>query len=62
MKMVDDTGTYINNIPPVYIPHVQYELTKAARCKVYVDLDMANSFHQIPISEEFSQYLVFCTA
>ena len=45
------------NIPPVYIPHVQYELTKAARYKVYIDLDMANSFHQIPISEEFSQLL-----
>ena len=36
---------------------VQYEITKAAKFQIYVDLDMANSFHQIPISQEFSDIL-----
>ena len=44
-------------IPQQPIPIVQHELTKAARYKVFVDLDMANSFHQIPLSEEFSDLL-----
>jgi hypothetical protein len=30
---------------------------KAAKFKVFVDLDMANSFHQIPLSPEFSDLL-----
>ncbi len=45
------------SIPQDFIPIVQYELIKAAQFKVYVDLDMANSFHQIPLSEEFSKLL-----
>ena len=44
-------------IPQQPIPIVQHALTKAARYKIYVDLDMANSFHQIPLSEEFSNIL-----
>ena len=44
-------------IPQQPIPIVQHELTKAARFKVFVDLDMANSFHQIPLSKEFSDLL-----
>ena len=44
-------------IPQQPIPIVQHELTKAARYKVFVDLDMANSFHQIPLSKEFSDLL-----
>jgi hypothetical protein len=44
-------------IPQQPIPIVTHELTKAAKFKVYVDLDMANSFHQIPLSEEFSNLL-----
>jgi hypothetical protein len=44
-------------IPQQPIPIVKHELTKAAKFKVYVDLDMANSFHQIPLSDEFSKLL-----
>jgi hypothetical protein len=44
-------------IPQAPIPVVVHELTKAAKFKVYIDLDMANSFHQIPLSEEFSSLL-----
>ena len=36
---------------------MQHELTKAAKFKIFVDLDMANSFHQIPISQQFSELL-----
>ena len=45
------------SIPQQPIPIVQHELVKAAKYKVYVDLDMANSFHQIPLSEDFSNLL-----
>ena len=44
-------------IPQDPIPVVIHELTKAAKFKVFIDLDMANSFHQIPLSEEFSNIL-----
>jgi hypothetical protein len=44
-------------IPQQPIPIVKHELIKAAGFKVYVDLDMANSFHQIPLSEDFSNLL-----
>ena len=44
-------------IPQQPIPIVKHELMKAASFKCYVDLDMANSFHQIPLSEEFSNLL-----
>ena len=44
-------------IPQQPIPIVKHELMKAAKFKVYVDLDMANSFHQIPLSDEFSNLL-----
>ena len=47
----------IISIPQQPIPIVQHELTKAAKFKVFVDLDMANSFHQIPLSKEFSDIL-----
>jgi hypothetical protein len=45
------------SIPQEPIPIVQHELTKAAKFKIFVDLDMANSFHQIPISQRFSELL-----
>ena len=45
------------SIPQEPIPIVQHELTKAAKFKIFVDLDMANSFHQIPISQHFSELL-----
>ena len=44
-------------IPKHPIPIVQHELTKAAQFKVFVDLDMTNSFHQIPLSEATSNLL-----
>jgi len=51
-----EVNKYIK-IPQHVIPIVQHELMKAAKFKVYVDLDMANSFHQIPLSKEFSELL-----
>jgi hypothetical protein len=51
-----EVNKYIS-IPQEPIPIVQHELTKAAKFKVFVDLDMANSFHQIPISQKFSELL-----
>ena len=51
-----EVNKYIK-IPQQPIPIVQHELMKAAKFKVYVDLDMANSFHQIPLSKEFSEIL-----
>ena len=51
-----EVNKYIS-IPEQPIPIVQHELVKAAKFKVYVDLDMANSFHQIPLSEDFSNLL-----
>lgn len=51
-----EVNKYVS-IPQQPIPIVQHELVKAAKYKVYVDLDMANSFHQIPLSEEFSNLL-----
>lgn len=44
-------------IPQEPIPHVQQSLAKAAGWKIFVDLDMTNSFHQIPI-DEFSSNLL----
>jgi hypothetical protein len=44
-------------IPQQPIPIIHHELIKAAKFKVFVDLDMANSFHQIPLSREFSDLL-----
>ena len=45
------------SIPQEPIPHVQQALTKAAGWKIFVDLDMTNSFHQIPIDDESSNLL-----
>ena len=45
------------SIPQHPIPVVQHELAKASQFKVFVDLDMTNSFHQIPLSEEASKLL-----
>jgi len=44
-------------IPQVPIPHVSHELVKASKFKVFIDLDMTNSFHQFPLSEQASQLL-----
>jgi RNase H-like domain found in reverse transcriptase/Chromo (CHRromatin Organisation MOdifier) domain len=45
------------SIPQEPIPHVQQSLSKAAGWQVFVDLDMTNSFHQIPI-DDFSSNLL----
>ena len=44
-------------IPQTPIPIPVHELQKAAKFHVFVDIDMANSFHQIPLSPEFSDLL-----
>lgn len=44
-------------IPQEPIPHVQQSLAKAAGWKIFVDLDMTNSFHQIPL-DDFSSNLL----
>ena len=48
-------------IPQEPIPHVQQALSKAAGWKVFVDLDMTNSFHQIPLDETSSNLLSVST-
>ena len=45
------------SIPHHPIPVVVHELAKAAKFKVFVDLDMTNSFHQIPLSRQAAQLL-----
>ena len=44
-------------IPQEPIPHVQQSLSKAAGWNIFIDLDMTNSFHQIPI-DDFSSNLL----
>ena len=48
-------------IPQEPIPHVQQAIAKAAGFKIFVDLDMTNSFHQIPIDLESSNLLSVST-
>lgn len=49
------------SIPQEPIPHVQQSLAKAAGWKIFVDLDMTNSFHQIPIDDSSSNLLSVST-
>jgi RNase H-like domain found in reverse transcriptase/Chromo (CHRromatin Organisation MOdifier) domain len=49
------------HIPQEPIPHVQQSIAKAAGWKVFVDLDMTNSFHQIPIDNPSSELLSVAT-
>jgi hypothetical protein len=44
-----------------YIPHVMHELEKAAGFNYFIDLDLTNSFHQIPLAEETSKKLSVTT-
>jgi len=44
-----------------YIPHVMHELEKAAGYKYFIDLDLTNSFHQIPLAEDTSNKLSVTT-
>jgi len=40
-----------------YIPRVQCEVEKAMGFKIFLDIDMTNSFHQFPLTEMSSQRL-----
>jgi len=44
-----------------YIPNVQIELQKISKFKMFIDVDLANAFHQIPIDEESSELLSIMT-
>jgi len=44
-------------IPQEHIPYPWEEIQKAASFPYYIDTDMANSFHQIPIDERSSELL-----
>ena len=48
-------------IPQEPIPHVQQSLAKAAGWNVFADIDMTNSFHQLPIDEASSNLLSIVT-
>ena len=52
--------TWINKhhaIPHYTIPNVQHSIARAAGFSMWADLDMANSFHQIPVDYETSMNL-----
>ena len=40
-----------------YIPRVQYEVEKAMGFRIFLDIDMTNSFHQFPLTDLSSQRL-----
>lgn len=44
-------------IPKHPIPIVIHELQKVSRYKYFLDMDMTNSFHQLPITKRFSDIL-----
>ena len=48
-------------VPARPIPMPYHEIQKALQFKIFIDLDMANSFHQIPISEATSKLLTMAT-
>ena len=48
-------------IPNYPIPNVQHDLMKAAGFQIFVDLDMTNSFHQIPLDDATSNLLSVST-
>ena len=43
------------------IPHVPYVLEKIATYSIYIDLDLVNAFHQLPLAEETSRKLTILT-
>ena len=48
-------------LPQAYIPHVQHEIEKAMGFKIFLDIDMTNSFHQLVLSEETGRKLAVQT-
>ena len=55
--MLNTYNQYTTNNTLVPIPQVPHELVKASQFKFFIDLDMTNSFHQIPLAESASQLL-----
>ena len=49
------------SVPQEPIPHLQQAIAKAAGFTIFVDLDMTNSFHQIPIDFPSSNLLSVST-
>ena len=45
------------NRPQIPIPIPYHELSKAFKFKIFADCDLANSFHQLPLSENTSKLL-----
>ena len=48
-------------LPQAYIPRVQYEVEKAMGFRIFLDIDMTNSFHQFPLTEDSSKRLAIQT-
>ena len=48
-------------LPQAYIPHVQHEIEKAMVFRIFLDIDMTNSFHQLVLSEETGRKLAVQT-
>ena len=48
-------------LPQAYIPRVQYEVEKAMGFHIFLDIDMTNSFHQFPLTEDSSKRLAIQT-
>ena len=47
--------------PQLTIPSVGHEIVRASKCAMFLDADLCNSFHQIPLDEETSQKLAVQT-
>ena len=43
--------------PRLYLPSVKSQLDKAREFKYFIDLDLSNAYHQIPLSEKSSKLL-----
>ena len=48
-------------LPQAYISNVQHEIEKAMGYRIFLDVDMTNSFHQLVLSEETSRQLAVQT-
>ena len=53
-------NTYVV-MPQAYIPQVQHEIEKAMGFRIFIDIDMSNAYHQLPITERSSQILAIQT-
>jgi len=48
-------------MPQAYIPRVQHEIEKAMGFRIFIDLDLTNSYHQWPMTEKASRYMAINT-